>query len=68
MYLYHVNHLSEELKKIDLLIEMEKAETSRVLNSFKEELLSVHYVIKESITAAKEVETRIRLSEDRLKG
>ena len=65
MYMSHVRHLAEELKRVDFMVEGDKLENAKILKNANEMISQLTERINQSLKEIKEYEGRIKLNEEK---
>lgn len=68
MYLSHVSYLTEELKKMDLKVEIERTDNETKLERVSEVVQAMGSRVEGCLTGVRDIETRVRLQEDKVSG
>ena len=67
IFLTHVKHMEDELKRMDLQYETEKANTSKIIEQMNEKVNELQQNVKDSANDCKDYETKLRLFDEKFK-
>jgi type III secretory pathway component EscV len=66
-FMTQVNHLIDELKRVDLQYELEKAENRNTLEDMRGQLDVMKSTVQRGVSSGRDVETRVRLQDERVR-